>query len=163
MKPITEISTPRKDFRNGELTDQHFAAQLGAVVRNPGACPVCDDPDAFFELTYPTAELKEDLRRDFDNPTLETPDMDEGLWRFDRGDTPQRLAYALNDLLPDSESNLVGSWKVEGDRGTALLTLDPSRASDTEATLAVWGHPLVDGLWRTRAKADSGHAEQVQP
>ena len=39
----------------GGLNDNHFAAQLDQVVRDPAAYPVYGNPDEFFGLTYPTA------------------------------------------------------------------------------------------------------------
>jgi len=82
----------------------------------------------------------------FDNSTLEGHDPEEGPWRFDRGDMLQRLAHVLSDLLPDAATDPIGPWKVDTTDGAALLTLDPNTAADTEAALAVWGHPVVDKM-----------------
>ena len=51
MKLITQSCTPRADVLQGELTDQHFAAQLDAVVRNPDKYPVYGDPDELDEAS----------------------------------------------------------------------------------------------------------------
>lgn len=49
----------------GGLADNHFAAQLDQVVRNPGSYPVYGNSDQFFTLTYPTQGLKDLLARTF--------------------------------------------------------------------------------------------------
>jgi hypothetical protein len=41
------------------LADNHFAAQLDQVVRNPAAYPIYGDPEAFFAITYPTSGLRQ--------------------------------------------------------------------------------------------------------
>lgn len=58
LKSITETCVPRPDVLGGKLADNHFAAQLDQVVRNPDSYPIYGDADQFFELTYPTAGLK---------------------------------------------------------------------------------------------------------
>ena len=65
MRPITETCVPRADVRAGGLTDNHFAAQLDQVVRNPRGYEVYGSPDQFFALTYPTQGLKTMLARSF--------------------------------------------------------------------------------------------------
>lgn len=65
LNPITETCTPRADVLGGGLTDAHFAAQLDRIVRAPHDYPAYGDPEAFFQLTYPTQGLRELLRRTF--------------------------------------------------------------------------------------------------
>lgn len=62
---ITQTCKPRVDVLQGGLADNHFAAQLDEVVRNPGGYPVYGDPTEFFQLTYPTQGLKDLLARTF--------------------------------------------------------------------------------------------------
>jgi hypothetical protein len=50
---------------SGGLADNHFAAQLDQVVRNPKAYPIYGDPAEFFTLTFPTSGLKRLLARTF--------------------------------------------------------------------------------------------------
>jgi predicted AAA+ superfamily ATPase len=50
---------------HGGLADNHFAAQLDQVVRNPDAYPVSGDPDEFFPFSYPTQALKDMMARAF--------------------------------------------------------------------------------------------------
>jgi hypothetical protein len=58
MQPITKTCLPRPDVLEGGLADNHFAAQLDQVVRNPEAYPVYGNPYEFFALSYPTQGLK---------------------------------------------------------------------------------------------------------
>jgi Protein of unknown function (DUF499) len=60
-----ETCEPRRDVLSGGLADNHFAAQLDQVVRNPEAYPVYGDPGEFFALTFPTSGLKRLLARTF--------------------------------------------------------------------------------------------------
>ena len=59
LTPITRTCTPRSDVLGGGLADNHFAAQLDQVVRNPAGYPVYGDPSAFFAITYPTSGLRQ--------------------------------------------------------------------------------------------------------
>src|SRR6266545_4175363 len=65
VEPITRTCTPRRDVLEGGLADNHFAAQLDQVVRNPDGYPVYGDPTEFFQLPYPTQGLKVLLARTF--------------------------------------------------------------------------------------------------
>jgi hypothetical protein len=65
MQPITNTCLPRPDVLEGGLADNHFAAQLDQVVRNPDAYPVYGNPDDFFALSYPTQGLKDMMARAF--------------------------------------------------------------------------------------------------
>jgi len=47
VRPITETCIPCPDVRSGGLTDNHFAAQLDQVVRNPQDYEVYDLPAIF--------------------------------------------------------------------------------------------------------------------
>jgi predicted AAA+ superfamily ATPase len=65
LRPITETWIPRPDVLGGHLADNHFAAQLDQVVRDPASYPVYGNPDQFFSLTYPTLGLTRLLSRTF--------------------------------------------------------------------------------------------------
>lgn len=54
LASITQTCTPRPDVVGGGLADNHFAAQLDQVVRNPSGYPIYGDPNEFFAITYPT-------------------------------------------------------------------------------------------------------------
>ena len=58
LVPLRTVCTARKDVLAGGLADNHFAAQLEKVVRDPEHYPVYGDPDQFFAQTYPTSGLR---------------------------------------------------------------------------------------------------------
>jgi hypothetical protein len=47
----------REDVLRGGLSDDHFAAQLDQIVRNPAGYAAYGDPTQFFAVTWPTAGL----------------------------------------------------------------------------------------------------------
>ena len=63
--PLRTSCTPRADVLNGGLADNHFAAQLDKVVRDPEHYPVYGDAEAFFATTYPTTGLRTLLSKVF--------------------------------------------------------------------------------------------------
>jgi len=65
LKPIITTCTPRADVLAGGLTDNHFAAQLDKIVRDPGNYPVYGDPEQFFAITHPTKGLYSLLTKTF--------------------------------------------------------------------------------------------------
>ncbi len=65
LAPLRDACTPRDDVLAGGLADNHFAAQLDKIVRDPASYPVYGDPDRFFELTHPTSGLKTLISRTF--------------------------------------------------------------------------------------------------
>jgi hypothetical protein len=65
LESIRSTCAPRKDVLQGGLADNHFAAQLDQVVRNPAAYPIYGDAAEFFALTYPTIGLRQLLSRTF--------------------------------------------------------------------------------------------------
>lgn len=58
LAPLRTTCVPRADVLDGGLADNHFAAQLDKVVRDPEHYPVYGDADMFFAQTYPTTGLK---------------------------------------------------------------------------------------------------------
>lgn len=65
LQPITSTCEPRKDVLSGGLSDEHFAADLDHIVRDPASYPVYGDPEEFFALTHPTKGLRDLLTRTF--------------------------------------------------------------------------------------------------
>ena len=57
MKPIFETCNPREEVLRGELKDEIFAARLKDVMDGKAEA-VYQDPQTFFDNTYPTAGLK---------------------------------------------------------------------------------------------------------
>lgn len=64
-----EVCEPRDDVLTGGLADNHFAAQLDKVVRDPAHYPVYGDPHAFFAQTFPTSGLRMLLTKTFGRVT----------------------------------------------------------------------------------------------
>ncbi len=69
LRPLRETCVPRDDVLEGGLTDNHFAAQLDKIVRNPADYPVYGDAGSFFAITYPTAGLHTLLSKAFGRVT----------------------------------------------------------------------------------------------
>lgn len=65
LVPLRSVCEPREDVLTGGLADNHFAAQLDKIVRDPASYPVYGDSERFFELTYPTSGLKALVSRTF--------------------------------------------------------------------------------------------------
>jgi hypothetical protein len=72
MKTIFDLATPRKQVLYGELREDIFAARLKDVM-DGDADPVYQDPDLFFENTYPTAGLQTLLREVLGRLTSHSP------------------------------------------------------------------------------------------
>ncbi|MFF1554730.1 ATP-binding protein [Rhodococcus erythropolis] len=62
---LRTVCVPRDDVVSGGLADNHFAAQLDKVVRDPDHYPVYGDPDTFFAQTYATSGLRTLLTKTF--------------------------------------------------------------------------------------------------
>lgn len=58
LAPLRTTCVPRSDVLDGGLADNHFAAQLDKVVRDPEHYPVYGNAETFFAQTYPTTGLK---------------------------------------------------------------------------------------------------------
>jgi len=69
LVPLSTACTPRADVLAGGLTDNHFAAQLDKVVRNPEEYAVYGDAEQFFAITYPTSGLRKLLIKTFGRVT----------------------------------------------------------------------------------------------
>lgn len=65
LQPITKTCEPRKDVLAGALSDEHFAADLDHIVRDPASYPVYGNAEDFFALTHPTKGLRDLLSRTF--------------------------------------------------------------------------------------------------
>ena len=72
MKTIFDLATPRDQVLSGELREDMFAARLKDVM-DDRADPIYQDPDLFFENTYPTAGLKTLLREVLGRLTGQVP------------------------------------------------------------------------------------------
>lgn len=84
LRPIRETCTPREDVLRGGLSDDHFAAQLDQIVRDPGGYAAYGDPEQFFSVTYPTGGLKRLLESTFARLSGgKARDSEHGVMRFE--------------------------------------------------------------------------------
>ncbi len=151
LRSIVDTCTPHPDVLAGRLADNHFAAQLDQVVRNPAGYPVYGDPAAFFALTYPTTGLKRLLGRTFGRLTrAKVPGAEHGIVRLEtsfgggkthglmavyhlaRGARPAGLEEFMDPALLPAECQIAA---VVAD------TLDPVNGLETNArrTWTLWG------------------------
>lgn len=151
MEPITKTCQPREDVLTGGLADNHFAAQLDQVVRNPKEYPVYGDPDEFFALTFPTQGLKDLLARTFGRLTgAKIEGAQHGLVRsetsFGGGKTHSLIAvyHVANGARPQNFAEFVDPSLVpESCKVAAIVadTLDPVNGLETDGvrTYTLWG------------------------
>lgn len=152
LKPLYEACTPREDVMNGGLSDNHFAAQLGKVVRNPQEYAVYGDPEAFFAVTYPTGGLRTLLTKAFGRVTgASGPAGENGVLRSEtsfgggkthgltavyhlaRGARPSNLSEFVDpSLLPDGPVQVAAIVGDDLDPSSGLLT-------NGTRTYTIWG------------------------
>ena len=73
MKTVVDSCVPKKDVLEGSIDDTVFAADLYAVYRGT-APPIYQDPQKFFDNTYPTEGLEELLSEVFGRLSGTRPD-----------------------------------------------------------------------------------------
>jgi hypothetical protein len=151
LKPITQTCTPRSDVLAGGLSDNHFAAQLDQVVRDPGAYPVYGDPTEFFAITYPTAGLRDLLTRTFGRLSgAKVPGAEHGLIRsetsFGGGKTHGLVGvyHLATGARPLSIGEFVDPALLPDDcqvAGVVADTLDPVNGLVTNGlrSFTLWG------------------------
>ena len=149
---LRKACVPREDVLEGGLADNHFAAQLDKVVRDPEHYPVYGDAEAFFAQTYPTSGLKTLLMKTFgrvsgvkgvagENGVLRPTTSFGGgkthgltaVYHLAKGARPANILEFLDPaLLPD------GPVQVAALVGDAL---DPTAGVETEGhrTYTLWG------------------------
>lgn len=158
LSPITKTCTPRPDVLSGRLSDEHFAADLDHIVRDPASYPVYGDPDEFFALTHPTAGLQKLLTRTFGriSGAKDIPGAERGVLRpqtvFGGGKTHGLIAlyhlasgarpagidrFVDPSLLPD---DCVVAAAV-GDKFSPTAGIDTTigGTTDTARTYTLWG------------------------
>jgi len=110
MKPWYKIVTPREDLRSGKPLDaSEFAVHLDHV-RDGKAPPVYQDPAAFFERTYLTANLRDlatQVVRRLNGVTLETSPVFNLSTQFGGGKT-HSLTLLFHLARGGAEA---GKWK----------------------------------------------------
>lgn len=170
LTPLRDACTPREDVLAGGLADNHFAAQLDKIVRDPASYPVYGDPDRFFELTHPTSGLKTLISRTFGRLVGARGDAGEhgviraetsfgggkthgliGVYHLARGARPANLADFVDPaLMPDGPVQVAA---VVGD------VLDPVNglATNGHRSVTLWGEvaaQLGEDAWAAFANSD---------
>jgi hypothetical protein len=151
LSPIHETCRPREDVRRGGLADNHFAAQLDQVVRQPGDYPIYGDPGQFFAITHPTRGLRDLLSRIFGRLSAAAVEgAEQGMCRYEtsfgggkthglmalyhlaRGARPRNLGEFVDARLLPASCQVAA---VVGD------TLDPVNGLDTGGirSFTLWG------------------------
>ena len=151
MEAITKTCKPRADVLEGGLADNHFAAQLDQVVRDPDGYPVYGDPTEFFQLTYPTQGLRDLLARTFGRLTgAKIEGAQHGVIRsetsFGGGKTHSLIAvyHLARGARPPNVSEFVDVSLLPVRAQVAAIvadTLDPVNGLETNGltTHTLWG------------------------
>lgn len=154
MKSIFNLTKPRDEVLQGELSEELFAARLKDVMDDT-ADPVYRDPNQFFTNTYPTAGLKTLLREVLGRLTGQMPGNNPIIrleTSFGGGKThnlialfhavsgrvaPRHLQAYLDD---DWSLPQVGQIDVTGVVGSDLdPTIGIFHAEDNVKTYTLWG------------------------
>ena len=152
LPPFRTTCKPRSDVLEGGLADNHFAAQLDKVVRDPEHYEVYGDPELFFAQTYATSGLRTLLTKTFgrvsgvsgvagENGVLRPTTSFGGgkthgltaVYHLAKGARPSSVGQFVDpSLLPD------GSVQVAALVGDAL---DPVAGVETHGirTFTLWG------------------------
>ena len=154
MKTIFELTQPRNEVLQGELSEEMFAARLKDVMDDT-ADPIYRDPNKFFDNTYPTAGLTTLLREVLgrlagqiptNNPIIRLETSFGGgkthnliaLYHVVLGQTtPQHLHAFLDNNWPLPQP---GQIDVAGVVGSDLdPTIGIVHAADNIKTFTLWG------------------------
>ncbi|WP_369356105.1 ATP-binding protein [Streptomyces sp. cg2] len=171
LEPLRDVCVPRDDVLAGRLADNHFAAQLDKIVRDPEHYAVYGDAETFFELTYPTTGLKSMLARTFGRLTRASGDLGENgvlraetsfgggkthsliaVYHVAKGARPSNLDEFVDPaLLPDGPVQIAA---VVGD------VLDPVNGVETggHRSFTLWGEvaaQLGDDAWQVLKDSDA--------
>lgn len=152
LRPLRLVCKPRSDVLEGGLSDNHFAAQLDKIVRDPENYPFYGNPEEFFALTYPTSGLKALITKAFgrvtgakgvtgENGVLRSETSFGGgkthgltaIYHLARGARPSNLGDFIDPgIMPDQP---VAVAAIVGD------ALDPSAGLETKGvrSFTIWG------------------------
>ncbi len=86
LASLRETCTPRADVLAGGLVDRHFAAQLDQVMGGAAGYEAYADAERFFELTFPTAGLRDLLAGTFarlSGRPQGTPGAEHAVYRYE--------------------------------------------------------------------------------
>jgi len=170
LPSIKTTCTPREDVLRGGLSDDHFAAQLDQIVRDPAGYPVYGDPDEFFAVTYPTDGLKRLLESTFARLSgKKALDSEHGVMRFETsfggGKTHGLIAvyHLAKGARPDRLDEFMDPAFLPDECRVAAVVADSLDAvagaeSEGHATYTMWGAiaaQLGDDAWEVLEKNDA--------
>jgi hypothetical protein len=152
MKSIFETCVPRKDVLTGDLREETFAAHLHDVI-DQKADPIYQQPEVFFEHTYPTDGLKHLLRDALGRLSGAKPTSSPIIrleTSFGGGKTHNLIALyhaaslgasGRNLLSPFIDAKLLPQTPVKRLAGVVGIDLDPVNGIDhgDVVTYTVWG------------------------
>jgi len=133
------------------LADNHFAAQLDQVVRDPIDYPIYGDPEEFFSLTHPTKGLQDLLTLTFGRLSgAKVPNAERGVIRietsFGGGKTHSLIAvyHLAKGARPSNVDKFIDPALLPSDCQVAAVvgdTLDPANGLTTNGiqTFTIWG------------------------
>ena len=151
LPALAAACEPREDVKAGRLRDNHFAAQLWQVVRDPEHYPLYGDAEEFFALTYPTHGLRALLSRTFGRLSgADVPGAEHGLIRaetsFGGGKTHSLMAvyHLAKGARPSGLSDFLDPALLPDDCQVAAIVGDELDAvagvtTDGVRTHTMWG------------------------
>ncbi|MDE0667717.1 MAG: DUF499 domain-containing protein, partial [bacterium] len=137
LASLRETCVPRADVLAGGLVDRHFAAQLDQVMGGAAGYEAYADAERFFELTFPTAGLRDLLAGTFarlSGQPQATPGAEHAVYRYETsfggGKTHGLIAlwHLASGARPANTAEFVDSALLPARCQTAAAvgdTLDP--------------------------------------
>lgn len=175
LRQIRECCDPRDDVRQGGLADNHFAAQLDQVVRNPENYPVYGNASQFFEITHPTRGLRDLLSRAFGRLSgAKVEGAEHGVLRletsFGGGKTHGLMAvyHLAKGARPRNLSEFLDPKLLPADCQVAAIvgdTLDPVNGLVTNGTrtFTLWGEMAAQLGAAAYEKVKNSDKERTAP
>ncbi|MFG2067746.1 ATP-binding protein [Micromonospora tulbaghiae] len=173
---LRTVCRAREDVLTSGLADNHFAAQLDKVVRDPDHYPIYGDPDRFFAQTYPTSGLRTLLTKTFGRLTRATgPAGENGVLRpttsFGGGKTHGLTAiyHVGKGARPGNIENFVDPTLLpDGPVQVAALVgdaLDPVAGVETNGirTYTLWGEMAAQAGPDAYTVVAANDAERTAP
>jgi hypothetical protein len=171
LKNIKDTCTPRADVLGGRLVDKHFAAQLDQVIRQAEGYESYSDAASFFDLTYPTAGLKELLAGTFarlSGQPEKAASAEHSVYRYETsfggGKTHGLIAlwHLAKGARPANVDEFIDPSLLPANCQVAALvgdSLDPSNGLTTDGvtTYTMWGEiarQLGPEAWEKMALSD---------
>ncbi|MFY1702988.1 ATP-binding protein [Micromonospora sp. WMMA1923] len=173
---LRTVCRAREDVLTSGLADNHFAAQLDKVVRDPDHYPIYGDPDRFFAQTYPTSGLRTLLTKTFGRLTRANgPAGENGVLRpttsFGGGKTHGLTAiyHVGKGARPGNIENFVDPTLLpDGPVQVAALVgdaLDPVAGVETNGirTYTLWGEMAAQAGPDAYTVVAANDAERTAP